>query len=83
MEFNSGFKGLIAGLSRRRLVFGSEPLHVRFVVDKATLGRVFLQVLRVFPVNFNPLIFQTHLSLNTTISRSTSGQGGERFTYKQ
>lgn len=49
------------------------------VVNKATLGPVFLPVLRFHPVEFILLIFPTLLPLNT-ISGSTSGQGGGSFT---
>jgi len=40
---------VVAGLSQRRHGFVPKTVHVRFVVDKAVLGQVFLSVLRFFP----------------------------------
>jgi len=37
--------------------FNPRPVHVGFVVDKVTLGQVFLQVLQVFPVSVIPHYF--------------------------
>jgi hypothetical protein len=41
------------GLSPRRPGFAPGSIHVGFVVDKVALGQVFLQVLRVYPVNIS------------------------------
>ena len=35
--------------AKKHGVFSPKTVHVRFVVDKAALGQVFLSVLRVFP----------------------------------
>jgi hypothetical protein len=45
---------LVAGLPPRRPGFDPGLIHVGFVVDKVTLGQVFLRVLRFSPVNFIP-----------------------------
>jgi hypothetical protein len=45
---------LVAGLSPRRTGFTSGSIHVGFVVDKVTLGQVFLRVLRLSPVSIVP-----------------------------
>ena len=42
------------GLSSRRPEFDPGPVRVTFVVDKVTLGQVFLRILWVFPVNIFP-----------------------------
>jgi hypothetical protein len=44
---------LVAGLSSQRPGFDSGRVHVGFVVDKVSLGQVFLRVIRVFPRQFN------------------------------
>jgi branched-subunit amino acid transport protein len=41
----------VAGLTPHMPVFGLRPAHVRFVVDRATLGQVFLRVLQFSPVS--------------------------------
>jgi hypothetical protein len=43
---------LVAGLSPRRPGLDPGSVHVGFVVDKVTLGQVFLRVLRFSPVSF-------------------------------
>jgi hypothetical protein len=42
-------QALVAGLSPQRLGFAPRSVHVRFVVDKVALGRVFVRVLGVLP----------------------------------
>jgi hypothetical protein len=42
---------LVAGLSLRSPGFALGSIHVGFVVDKVTLGQVFLRVFRFFPVS--------------------------------
>jgi hypothetical protein len=56
---------LFAGLSPRRPGFRPGSVHVGFVVDKVTLGQVFLRVLRFSPVNFIPPV------LHFTVKRRT------------
>jgi hypothetical protein len=48
------YRRLAAGLPPWRPGFNHRSVHVGFVVDKVTLGQVFLQVLRFSPVNFIP-----------------------------
>jgi hypothetical protein len=43
----------VAGLSLRRPGFASGSIHVEFMMDKAALGQVFVQVLRFSPVNIS------------------------------
>jgi hypothetical protein len=45
---------LAAGLPPRRPGFDPGSVHVGFLVDKVTLGQVFLRVLRFSAVNFIP-----------------------------
>jgi hypothetical protein len=45
---------LVAGLSQRSPGFAFGSIHVGFVLDKVTLGQVFLRVLRFSPVNIIP-----------------------------
>jgi hypothetical protein len=45
---------LAAGLPPRRPGFDPGSVHVGFVMDKVTLGQVFLRVLRFSPVSFIP-----------------------------
>jgi hypothetical protein len=47
-------RSLVAGFSPRRPGFAPGSIHVGFVVDKVTLGQVFLRVLRFSPVNIIP-----------------------------
>jgi hypothetical protein len=49
----------VTGLSSRRPRFFPTSVHVRFVVDKVTLGQVFLQVLRSSPVRIIPPVLHT------------------------
>jgi hypothetical protein len=44
----------VADLSPRRPGFMPMSVHVRFVMDKVSLGQVFLLVLRCFPVTIIP-----------------------------
>jgi hypothetical protein len=47
-------RSLVAGLSPRRPGFAPGSIYVGFVVDKVTLGQVFLLVLLFSPVNIIP-----------------------------
>lgn len=51
----------VAGLSSRRPDFHSRSVYVRFVLDKAGPGQVFLRIFRLSPVN-TPL-FPAHFPL--------------------
>jgi hypothetical protein len=64
------FKGLVAGLTSRRLDFYPRSFHVGFVVNKLALGQVFLQVLLFSFVITIPPILHINLYLST---RRTSG----------
>jgi hypothetical protein len=48
---NTIAQALVAGLSSQRLGFAPRSVHVRFVVDKVTLGRVFFRVLGFFRIS--------------------------------
>ena len=52
-------------VSRRRFVpaearVDPRSVHVRFMVDKVVLGRVFLRIRRYFPVSIIPPILHYH-----------------------
>jgi hypothetical protein len=51
------------------LGFDPRPVHVRSVVDKVTLGQVFLQVLRFHPVSIIQPMLHTHLHLYVAHTR--------------
>jgi len=48
------YRRLDAGLSPHRLGFDPGTFHVKFVVNKVTLGEAFLRALRFFPVSIIP-----------------------------
>jgi hypothetical protein len=50
----------VAGLSPRRFAFHPGTVHVRVVVDKVTLGEVYLRIL-VSPVGIIPPLLHAHL----------------------
>jgi len=50
------------------------PVHVRVLVDKVALGRVFLLVLRLYPVSIIPPMLHTHLHLQVGFTSSTNGR---------
>jgi hypothetical protein len=61
---------LVADLPLRRPGIDPGSVHVRFVVNKVSLGQVFPQVLRFSPVSFFPPVLcylekfkKTHLSI--------------------
>jgi hypothetical protein len=53
-------------------VFDTGYDHVRFVVDKVALGRVFLKIMRLLPLSIIPPVL--HSNLLNTIIRRTSGR---------
>ena len=65
---------LVTGFSSRRPVFDPRPVDVRFVVDKMTLGQVFLQVLRFSPFSIIPPILHTHLHPHLALTRKTNAR---------
>jgi hypothetical protein len=66
---------LVVGLSQRRPGFDPRPDHVTSVVDKITLGHVFLRVLRFSPFNITPQMIHVHLHP----TRRTNGQSVGTF----
>jgi len=50
----------------------SGPVHTGFVMDRVTLGLVFLRVLRFPPVSISPPILHTHVHRNTVLIGRTS-----------
>jgi hypothetical protein len=54
-------RSLVAGLSPRRLRFAPGLFHVRFVVDKAALGQLFLRVGFPLSIYHSTVAFQTHI----------------------
>ena len=68
---------LVAGLPPLRLGFDLRSVHVRFVVDKVTLGQVFLRILRLTPVIIIPPVLHTHLDV--ALFRRTNGRGAGTF----
>jgi hypothetical protein len=57
---------LVVGLSPRRPGFDPGPVHVKFVVDKVTLGQVLPRVLRFSPVSFIPPVLHCTEKLKKT-----------------
>jgi hypothetical protein len=56
------FRRLVAGLSPRRSGFAPRSIHVGFVVDKVTLGRVFSPSSSIFPCQYHSTVaLQTHI----------------------
>ena len=53
---------IIAHLSPRRPEFDLGEVHVLFVVDRVGIRRVFVYVLRYFPVIIIPSLFDAHSS---------------------
>jgi hypothetical protein len=48
---------LVTSLSPRRPEFAPGSVHMGFVVDKVTLGQIFLRILRFTPVSVIPSVF--------------------------
>jgi hypothetical protein len=48
------------------------PVHVRFVVDKVTLGLVFLRLLRFSLVSIIPPMLHTHINLHVALPPLTN-----------
>ena len=65
---------LVAGLSPRKPGLDPGLVHVRFVVDKVTLGHVFLRLLRFSPVSIIPPLLRTHLHIQFAVIRRTNGR---------
>ena len=57
---------LVISLSPKRPWFDPTLIHAEFVVDKVTMGQVFLRVLRAFPVTIIPLYSTDIFHLFTT-----------------
>jgi len=62
------FRWLAASLLLRRTGFDPRSIHVRFVVDKVTLGQVILWILQFSLVIIIPPILHIHLHLFTTMN---------------
>jgi len=73
----------VAGLSPRRPGFDSSPDYAKFMVDKTTMGQVYLRVLRLPPVITIPPMLHTHLHLNTILIITTRGAKRENHQAKQ
>jgi hypothetical protein len=58
----------------RRRGFNSRSIHVRFVVQKVAVKKVFLSVTRFPPISTTASMLHTHLQVNTKIIGRTSGQ---------
>jgi len=52
----------------RRPGFDPKSVHVRFVVDKVSLGQVFLRLLQTSPVSVIPPVLHTDSFINTLLS---------------
>jgi hypothetical protein len=61
------FLTIIASLSPRRPGFDSRPFHVRFVIDRVTLGQVFLRIFQFLPVSIISLILHIQSQLNSPL----------------
>ena len=70
---------LLAGLPPRRHGFDPSLVHVGSVVDKVTQGQVFSLSTSFSPVCIIPPMFHTHLHINNTAIRRTSGRSLRTF----
>jgi len=61
-----------------RGIFDPGAVRIRFVVDQVSLRQVYLRPLRYSCVSIIPLVFHSHLHLDTCLRR-TSGQSVEIF----
>ena len=61
----------VAGLSELRPRLDPRSVHVRFVMDKVALGKVYFPVLRLFPVSGIPplLHIPAAVSSNNTLGK--------------
>ena len=59
----SWLRRLVAGLPPRSLRFDLRSVHVRFVLDRVTLGLFFLTVLRFYSISIIPQMFHIHTSI--------------------
>jgi hypothetical protein len=69
---------LVAGLSPRKPGLDPGLVHVRFVVDKVTLGHVFLRLLRFSPVSIIPPLLRTLFIYTLLLSEGQTGEAWER-----
>lgn len=58
----------------RRSNFDPGPVHVGFLVDRVTLGQVFISLFQLFRVNIIPSLVHTQLHLCATLIIRTKGQ---------
>jgi len=65
---------LVAGPTPRSPGFDPKTVHVRWVVDKVALERVFLRVLQFLPVTVTPPELHTHLHLHDFLITQTKGR---------
>jgi len=63
-----------AGLSPLKLGFDPRLVDLRFVVDKVTLGLVFLRVLGVSIVNVIPPMLHSRLQIRVSVTRRRNGR---------
>jgi len=62
----SWLRRLVAGLPPRSLRFDLRSVHVRFVLDRVTLGQVFLLIL-LFPLSVSFHLYCTHNLIYTLL----------------
>jgi hypothetical protein len=60
-------------------MFDPKSVYVRFLVDKAAVGAVFLRVLRSSPVIIIPPVLHTHLHLHTALTSKKKGRSQGTF----
>ena len=65
-------RGLVAGLPPRGPGFDSRLLHVRYVVEKLTVGQVSHRVLGSSPVTLFPPLLPIHVYLCVAVSKKTN-----------
>jgi hypothetical protein len=75
MQAVQWLRRLVTGLSPRRPGFASGLTHVGFVVDKVTLGQIFLQVLRI-SLSIATVALHTHIIWGMS-NMSASGSSSE------
>jgi hypothetical protein len=72
----------IAGLSPRRFGFDLRPVHVRFMLDKVAMGRVFLLPFRFSLVNIIPLLLHLRVALTRTTNWRSLGNFQKQCSFR-
>jgi hypothetical protein len=72
-------QSLVAGLSQQKPGFDSRPVHVKFVVDKVSVGQVLFRELRFCPVTVIVPMIRSCYNLNIALTWRTNSRSRETF----